>query len=460
MDAAQAYGDTVAEPDRNPASRSRKTLLHLGFPMFVQSLLTFAVMLVDMMIISAHSPGAAAAVAVARQVLQIAFEMSSMVGIGAVILISHSLGRGDEEQARRVASLAVGANALFGCFIGILLLMATPVLLWFLAMPQDLAGETQLYLSIVAMAMIFNGFATAAMSCLRAFGNGRVIVLVGLVLSILYMGAEYVLVLGAGPIPAMGVQGAALAALLFRVMMALLFGIALLRELGLRGDFRSLKTHVATVRRMLVLSFPSVSDYIGYGFYQLVLLGFVAGFGVESVLSRTYVMIAMSFLVLVIVAISQGNEVLLGYRCGEGRPEHAYRQALRSSVIATAVTMALATLLWLFSEQFLGLFGQEGTVLALSQRLLLLTVFLQPGFAFNTILLQSLRAVGDVRWPVVASISITWGLGLPLAWLLCIHAGLGVEGVWYALIIEETIKAGFMLQRWLRRRWMSHHVVA
>ena len=38
MDAAQAYGDAVVEPDRDPAPRSRKTLLHLSFPMFVQSL--------------------------------------------------------------------------------------------------------------------------------------------------------------------------------------------------------------------------------------------------------------------------------------------------------------------------------------------------------------------------------------------------------------------------------------
>lgn len=149
---------------------------------------------------------------------------------------------------------------------------------------------------------------------------------------------------------------------------------------------------------MLVLAFPSVSDYIGYGFYQLVLLGFVAGFGVSSVLSRTYVMLAMTFLILVVMAVSQGNEVLVGYRWGEGRRQDAYRQALRSSFAATLVTTTIALLFWLLSDQYLGLFGQGGEVLALSTYLLLLTILIQPGFAFNTVLLHSLRAVGDVRF--------------------------------------------------------------
>lgn len=428
--------------------------------MFLHSLLTFAVLLLEMMIISAHSADAAAAVAIAKQVLQIAFEMSGMVGVGAVILISHSLGRGDEEQARRIAALAIGANALFGLAIGALLFALGPVVLWLLDVPDVLAGETRLYLSIVAASLVFNGFASAAMACLRAFGNSRIILLLGLILYVLYIGAEYALVLGVGPLPAMGSQGAALGVLLLRILTALLFGLALVRELGLRFDLRALKAQVPVVRKMFVLSFPSVSDYIGYGFYQLALLGFVAGFGVESVLSRTYVMLAMTFLVLVVMAVSQGNEVLLGYRCGEGRPDLAYRQALRSGVVAALSTTTLATLLWLLSDQFLGLFGQGPEVLVLSERLLLLTIFIQPGLALNTILLQSLRAVGDVRWPVLASVSITWGFGLPLAWLLCIHVGLGVEGIWYTLIIEETIKAGYMLQRWIRRHWLSHYAVA
>lgn len=53
---------------------------------------------------------------------------------------------------------------------------------------------------------------------------------------------------------------------------------------------------------------------------------------------------------------------------------------------------------------------------------------------------------------------MTWGLGLPLAWLFCVQAGYGVEGVWYALIIEETLKAGFMLSRWHGRGWMGNAI--
>jgi Na+-driven multidrug efflux pump len=207
------------------------------------------------------------------------------------------------------------------------------------------------------------------------------------------------------------------------------------------------------VRQLFGLSFPSVSDYIAYGVYQLILVGFIAAFGVTDVVSRAYVMIAVSFLTLAIMAISQGNEVLLGYHQGGGRAGEAYAQAMRSTVIAAVAATTLATLLYLVSDSFIGLFTQQAEVLDLSRRLLWLTIFLQPGFAANIILFHSLRAVGDVRIPVLVSQGLTWGVSLPLAWLFCLHFGHGVVGIWYALIIEETMKAILMSLRWkLRNR--------
>lgn len=457
MGAVETLGD--ADLPRRPSSpRTGKSLFRLSLPMFVYSLLTFSVMLSEILIMSAYSANAVAAVAVARQVLQIVFEMSGMVGIGAVILISHSLGRGDEEGARQIAALALWANTIFGLLAGGLLYLASPIVIWLLDVPAPIVSDTSLYLSVAAAAMTFNAVATAAISCLRAFGNTRVIVMTGLALSIVYVAVTYVLVLGVGPVPALGVTGAAYATLASRIAMALMFGLAIYRMLGLRLAFWEIKARLILVRRMLVLAFPSVADYIGYGFYQLVLLGFVAGFGVESVLSRTYVMLAMSFLILVIMAISQGNEVLVGYRCGEGRPRAAYSQALRSSLAAALASTMIALLFWLFSGRFLGLFGLSDEVLAVSSHLLLLTIFIQPGLAFNTVLLQSLRAAGDVRLPVIVSVGMTWGLGLPLAWLLSVTAGYGVEGIWYALIIEEGLKACFMLWRWHSCGWMRHAI--
>ncbi len=447
--------DTGVKGSDHP-ERMQKTLFHLSFPLLLNSLLTFAVMLAETMIVSAHSANTAAAVAVAKQILVIAFEVSAMMGIGAVILISHNLGRGNEAQAKQVAVVAIVANSLIGLLLGMVLAFGSPVVIWLLDVPETLAGDARLYLSIVAAAMVFNGFSMAAMSCIRAFGNSRTILQQGIVVALLFVAAEYALVLGIGAVPSMGVAGAALGVLLVRVVMAVLLWIVMAKLVQIRFSPTRIRRQIPLVRQLFSLSFPSVSDYIAYGFYQLILLGFVGGFGVHAVLGRTYAMIVMAFLVLIIVAISQGNEVLMGYRRGEGSPEKAYRQALRSSLMAAGIATLVATSFWMLADQFTALFTGQEEVRTLTHRLLWLTIFIQPGFAINTILFQSLRAMGDVKWPVVASLLVTWGLGLPLAWLLAVRNDLGVEGVWYALIIEETMKAAVMALRWRRRQWHRH----
>lgn len=433
---------------RSPEGPVGMSLFQLSYPLFLQSMVTLAVMVLDAMIWSAHSPQTVAALGVGAPILRIAFELSTLLGIGAVIRIAQHLGRGEDAAAREVAGVACAANAVLGCGIGAGLALAGPLAIGAMELDPGVAADAKLYLRLSGAAMAFQGFAAAAIACLRGFGESRLVLGLGLFGAALYLGLEYLLVLGAGPIPAMGAAGAGLGNLVLRIVVAAALVAVVLRRLGLRLSFARAWAQLGLVRRLAGLALPSVSDYVAYAAYQIVLIGVIAAQGTTAVLSRTYVMIALSFLTLVIMAICQGTEVLIGYRLGAGAWDAAHRQGLRSAGIASALSTACAGVLWLGAEPFIALFNADPAVLDQSRRLLWLTIFLQPCFSFNVILFHALRAVEDVRWPVVVSQSLTWGLGLPLAWALCGPIGLGIEGVWWAFIVEEGAKALAMLWRW------------
>ncbi|ODN72185.1 MATE family efflux transporter [Methylobrevis pamukkalensis] len=445
-----ASGPGIAERQA-PAS----SLFQLSFPLFLHSVAMFAVVLLDTMIVSHHALATAAAVQVANQVAMVAFEVSALLGVGAVILIAHALGRGDAAAAREIAAVAVAANTLLGVAAGLLLAVAGPPLVTLLDTPDAIAGEAQTYLRVVAAAMGFNGYVVAATACLRGFGRSRTVLALGLFAAVFYLVAELVLVLGAGPIPAFGTLGSALGTLATRVAAALTLALVLLRGLGVGFDLHLFR-HAGRRRiaaQLVSISLPSVADNIAYGGYQIVLLGLVTGHGVAAVLARGYVMIALAFLTLVVMAVSHGNEVLIGWLRGAGGTGTVQARALRSAAIAAIAATAVAALLHALAGPFLGLFTDDPAVHALGRELLFLTILLQPGFAVNTILFHSLKAVGDTRWPAVVSQATTWCVGLPLAVLLSSVLGCGVAGIWYALILEEALKAVFMLLRWQGRSW-------
>ena len=420
-----------------------RTLFRLSYPLFLQSLVMFAVMILDMMIWSAHSPQTAAALSVAGQVQRVVVELTAVMGIGAVVTIARQLGRGEVEAARQTAAVACMANALIGVMLGAALAVAGPLILRPMALAPGIEAGAALYLRLAGAAMAFLCFGNAAVACLRGFGRSRTVMVLGVLGAVFYLALEWALVLGAD----MGVRGAGYANLALRMVVALVLAVVLIRALRLRLGFHVLAGQGVLVRRLAGLALPSVSDFIAYGFYQMILLGVIATQGEVAVLARAYVMIAMSFLTLVIMAIVQGSEVLIGWRRTAGDGD-AWRQGWRAAGVAAALSAGCALAIWLAAGPFMGLFTRDPAIHDLSRRLLWLTIFLQPCFAVNMVLFHALRAVEDVRWPVLVSQALTWGLGLPLAWLLCIRLGFGTEGVWHAFIAEELAKAAAMAWRW------------
>ena len=84
-----------------------KTLFQLCYPLFINAFLSLAVTLIDTMLISNYADAAAAAVSIANQVLGVAYDLSGLLAVGAVILVSRALGQGDEAQARAIATVTI-----------------------------------------------------------------------------------------------------------------------------------------------------------------------------------------------------------------------------------------------------------------------------------------------------------------------------------------------------------------
>ena len=80
-------------------------------------------------------------------------------------------------------------------------------------------------------------------------------------------------------------------------------------------------------------------------------------------------------------------------------------------------------------------------------------VFLELGRCFNIVMVRNLQAVGDVRFPVLVGIASQWIVGVGVAWLLGIHFGLGLVGVWMAFALDENLRAVIFVIRWKRGGW-------
>jgi putative MATE family efflux protein len=435
----------------NRSSVPEASLARLALPLLLNSLLGLATTLIDTMIISAHSKASAAAVSLANQILVAAYDLSVLLGVGATILVSHALGGGDRGEARRLVQVAVLSNALLGVLIGVLLVLFAPMLIRFLNVPPELVADTSVYIWVIAIAMPFNGFLMAGVSCLRGFALTRTILFLGLFAFPSYLLLDYVLVLGAGPIPSLGVFGSALATLIVRVASVLVLVYVMSRVVGVRWwPAPSMVQWRDRLRRLIGLSSPSVLDNVAYGFYQLTLVSFIAGLGVAAVVSRFYVIAITAFLPVLIMAVSQANEVLIGYRHGAGVTEGLRRRAMVSGAISAGLATLAGVVIWALAGPLVGLFSDDAEVLEQARTLLWLTIFIQPLSGLNTVLFHSLRVLGDVHAPVIFSQLVMWGGAVPLAYVLCIHMECGVAGLWYAMLAEEAAKTAYMMWRWCR----------
>jgi len=94
----------------------------------------------------------------------------------------------------------------------------------------------------------------------------------------------------------------------------------------------------------------------------------------------------------------------------------------------------------LSGPHLMGFFTSDAIILATAGHLFMLSLILEPGRTFNIIVISSLRATGDARFPFRMALLSMWGIAIPIAYLCGIHWGWGLVGVWCGFVVDEWVR--------------------
>ncbi|MCL2387094.1 MAG: MATE family efflux transporter [Defluviitaleaceae bacterium] len=433
------------------------SLWAITWPIFIEMLLFMLMGNVDVFMLSQYSDEAVVAVGVANQFVQMAITIFGFVSVGSSVIIAQYLGAEKSSDAKRVSGVSLYCNLVFGAVLSMVFIFGRGLILG--TMP-DLYPEIRDYASTVLLIVggfiFLQGLLSGTNAILRSYGCTRDTLITTASMNVINIIGNFIVLFGPFGFPVLGVPGVAAVTVISRAA-AIGIGFFLVhKRVGnplKRVQLRAFPFKYA--KQILRIGIPAAGENLSYIGYQTFLTAVVATMGAAALATRIYGRALNVFMFLLAFSLAQGGQILIGHLMGAKEYDEIYKKCLKILKIATTSSILVAITFFIFSEPLLGIFTDDPEVISAGRWVLFVFIFLEIGRAFNMVIIGSLRAVGDVKFPMYVGICTMWILGALGGFVFGVVFNLGVVGIVIGTALDECIRGIIMLFRWRSRRWQT-----
>ncbi|WP_274364548.1 MATE family efflux transporter [Paenibacillus thermotolerans] len=430
------------------------SLFAITWPIFIESALQMFLRTADTFMLSRISDDAVAAVGISNQLIMFAIFLFNFVAVGSAVVVTQYLGAQQREHIGKLTATSLAINLLFGLLISVLMLLFRKPLLQLFGLEEHLLSLAQTYLFITGGALFVQAVMITVSSIVQAHGFTRDTMMVTIGMNVFHVALNYVLIYGVLGFPKLGVTGAAISTVVSTILGLTANILILLKRVRVEVVWsHTLRWKREYVSKVLKVGVPSSGSQLSYSANQLVVTAMIASLGAELLTTRIYTQNIMFFIMILAISLGRGMQIIVGHLIGAGEKEEAYRQVIKNLARSMAMTLAAVSVVCLFREPLLRLFTSDPDIVKTGAALLLLGFLLEPGRNFNILLERCLQATGDARYSMLVSVSVIWLFSVPLTYLLGIHFGFGLFGIWAAFIVDEWVRGLFLFMRWRSRAW-------
>jgi putative MATE family efflux protein len=452
-DLRAALRGTNAEYTRIPLKRA---VFLLALPMMLELVLESTFAVVDIFFVAQLGPSAVATVGLTETYLFLLYSIAMGLSMAVTAIVARRIGEQRGEQAALSAVQAIALAVLVSLPVSVVGIIWAQDLLrlmgadaWAIAhgyrYTQWMLGGNAVIMLLFVVNAIFRGAgdAAAAMRVLWV-ANALNIVL------------DPILIFGLGSIPAMGVEGAAIATNLGRSA-----GVAMQLWILLRGGEHlrilraSLRWHGPTMLQIVRTSLGGIGQMIVAMTAWIFLMRILASISTEAVAGATIAIRIMMFTLMPAWGMSNAAATLVGQNLGASQPGRAEAAVWRIGWMNMAFTLAVSVAFFFWHDAIIALFTDDAQVIAIGGEWLRILSYSYFVYGWWMVSVQAFNGAGDTATPTWINVVFFWLIQIPLAWALALPLGWGHSGVFWGAFVSETAVGLFTLWLFSRGRWKA-----
>ncbi|RZI99365.1 MAG: MATE family efflux transporter [Brevundimonas sp.] len=427
-----------------------KDLLHLAWPVVLARIGIMTMGLTDAIVVGNYASRELAFHSLAWAPHSIIVVTAVGLLFGVQVMTARMMGEGRREEVGAVLRRGVVYALQLGVAACLALIVVGPWALRQIHLEAGLAEGAGPALIVLALSMPAYLVSVAAQFFLEALGRPKPGMVAMWVANGVNLGLNLLLV---PDILGLGLHGAAAscwATFSARAALAifLLIYIARLPEARALGVFKRPKPDPAAAREQRRIGYGGGSSYFIEVAAFAAMTFFAGQIGVNETAAWAIVLNVSAIVFMVPMGLSSATAVLVGRAHGAGDGPGVLRAGLVGIGVVTALTLAVALLVWPSAGLLASAYNRDPLLLAIAAPALALATLFFVADGIQVVAAQANRAAGDVWWPTILHFAAYGGLMMPLGWMLA-HT-LGVSGLVWAVIIASLASSTLLTLRFVR----------
>jgi len=398
-----------------------KRLGKLALPMALASIMSSSLQIIDTLMIATLGDISVAAVGLANRLTYLYSFFIAGFSSGASVFGAQFWGDRNPDGLKRTLTLSLMLLMPFAVLFCLLAMFAPQLFMTIFSSDSAVIGKGCQYLRLIGPAMLFQSVAALLAAMLKATERPSIAVTASAVGVVSNVFLNYIMIFGKLGLPAMGVEGAALATLLAAVLeMAVLIVLAQRQKAPVtigRGSFAMPNRKFTS--QYLKISIPVLINDVGWALGIVAMTWVYSTMGTAAAAAASVYETIKSFLVVCCIAVGSAGGILLGIELGAGRMEKAQQFATRMLMGGIIVALAIIPIMFLILDPLMSLYSEMSAEAIANLRGMLITLTLLFWIKMTSYNLINgiMRAGGDTRASAIIDIVTNCGIALPLVFL-------------------------------------------
>lgn len=439
---------------------SRQMLRKLILPLIIEQFLAMAVGMADTVMVTSAGEAAVSGISLVDSINILLIQIFSALATGGAVVVSQYLGRQEHKNARTAAKQLIYTSTLLSLILMALALFFQKGILQlvFGSIEADVMENALTYFWLSAISYPFLAIYNSIAALYRSMGNSKVSMLTSLLMNVVNIGGNAILIFGCG----WGVAGAATASLVSRALAAgvMLILIRSHNNMIYVDGLLHFEYKPQMVKSIMKVGIPNGLENGMFQIGKLMVQGLIALFGTSAIAANAIVNSVTSVINVPGLAIGLAMITVIGQCVGADAYDQAVYYTRRLMGLIYAAMAAMNLIIFALAYPLVGMFNlsPEATTLAIQilQIFCVVNALLWPiAFPFANVL----RAAGDAKFTMVASVISMWIFRIGFSYILAQGFNMGLQGVWYAMYIDWAVRAIIFWIRYKSGRWKTKRVI-